>query len=172
MFGLLLVTAVAFAACGGSAAESGESVIEGELAEEIDLGDLEAQCNEPEDLVEDETFTCTATTTDGQTIEFIGTMTSDDEFNINTSNLLVPSDITTIVESLSTALTEQIGVTVAVDDITCPEGSVVLDDADAFECTVVDTATGDTYPLTVSTGGLEPGAGPKDLRFEVGAEPI
>ena len=74
-----------------------ESVIEGELAEKIDLGDLEAQCNEPEDLVEDETFTCTTTTSDGQTIEFIGTMTSDDEFNINTSNLLVPSDITTIV---------------------------------------------------------------------------
>ena len=99
-------------------------------------------------------------------------MTSDDGFNINTSNLLVPSDVTTIVESLSTALTEQIGVTVNVEDIECPEGSVILDDDDAFACTVVDTATGDTYPLTVSTGGLEPGVGPKDLRFEVGAEPV
>ena len=69
-------------------------------------------------------------------------------------------------------MTEQIGVTVNVEDITCPEGSVILDDDDAFECTVVDTATGDTYPLTVSTGGLEPGVGPKDLRFEVGAEPV
>lgn len=168
----LLAIGVLLAACSGSAAQSGEEVIEGELAEKIDLGDLEADCNEPDDLQEGETFTCTATTADGGTVEFLGTMSSDDEFEIVTTNLLVPSDLDVIRDAAATALSEQIGVPVAAEDITCPEGSVILDDADSVECEVVDTATGDVYALTVSTGGLEPGVGPKDLRFQVGEQPL
>lgn len=159
-------------ACSGSAAQSGEEVIQGELAEQIGLGDLEADCDEPDDLTEGETFACTATTADGDSITFLGTMTSDDEFDVVTTNLLVPSDIVAIREGVATALSDEIGATVAADDITCPDGSIVLDDADGFECEVVDTATGDVYPLTISTGGLEPGVGPRDLQFEVGAEPL
>jgi len=169
---MLSIGALVVGACSGSAAQSGESVIEGELAEEIDLGELEAECNEPEDLTEGETFTCTATTEDGGTLEFLGTMTSDDEFDIVTTNLLIPSDVVAMREGVAVSLSEEIGVPVAADDISCPDGSVILDDADAFECEVTDTATGDVYPLTISTGGLEPGVGPRDLQFEVGAEPL
>ena len=160
------------AACSGSAAQSGEDLIQDDLAEDIGLGDLEAECEEPDDLSEGETFTCTATTADGETVEFLGTMTSDDEFNIVTTNLLITSDIDSIRDGVSTALSEQIGVPVAAEDITCPDGSILLDESGEFECEVVDTATGDVYPLTISTGGLEPGVGPRDLQFEVGSEPL
>jgi hypothetical protein len=44
---MVALGALIVGACSGSAAKSGESVIEGELAEQIDLGDLEADCNEP-----------------------------------------------------------------------------------------------------------------------------
>ncbi len=172
IIGVLALGAALAGACSGSAAQSGEEVIQEELAEQIDLGDLEADCNEPEGLTEGETFTCTATTADGATLTFLGTMTGDDEFNIVTTNLLVPSDIVAIRDGVATALSDEIGVPVAADDITCPDGSIILDDDDAFECEVVDTATGDVYPLTISTGGLEPGVGPRDLQFEVGAEPL
>lgn len=169
---MVALGALIVGACSGSAAKSGESVIEGELAEQIELGDLEADCNEPEDLQEGETFTCTATTEDGGTIEFIGTMSSDDEFNVVTSNLLTASDVVAMREAVAVSLSDEIGVPVAADDISCPDGSVILNDDDAVECEVTDTETGDVYPLTISTGGLEPGVGARDLHFEVGSEPL
>ena len=163
--------ATALAACGGSAGESGQVVIEEKLAEDIALGELDATCNEPEGLSEGETFTCTATTADGETVEFLGTMTSDDEFEIVTTNLLIASDIEAIREEGARVLSAEIGAEVLPEDIECAEGSVVIDDVGDFECAITDTATGDAYDLTVSTGGLEPGVGVRELSFQVGDAP-
>ena len=160
------------AACGGSAAATGEAVIQDQLADEIGLGELEATCNEPEGLSEGETFTCTATTTDGETIDFLGTMTSDDEFEIVTTNLLIASDIVVIREEGARVLSDEVGATIQPDDIECADGSIVLDDAGDFRCTITDTSTGDVYELTVSTGGLEPGVGVRDLSFQIGDAPL
>ena len=165
---VLATGVVALAACGGTAAESGQVVIEEQLAEEIGLGDLDATCNEPEGLSDGETFTCAATTADGETIEFLGTMTSDDEFEIVTTNLLIASDIEAIREEGARVLSAEVGAEILPEDIDCPEGSVVLDDVGDFECAVTDTATGDVYDLTVSTGGLEPGVGVRELSVQVG----
>ena len=162
------VVALVVAACGGGAADSGEVVIEEKLAEQIGLGDLDATCNEPDGLKEGETFTCTATTADGGTIEFLGTMSTDTEFEIVTSNLLVASDVEAIRAEGASVLSDEIGATIAADDIECAEGSIVLDDVGDFLCAITDTGTGDVYDLTVSTGGLEPGVGVRDLSFQVG----
>ena len=120
--------ALVLAACGSSAADSGEVVIEEKLADEIGLGDLDATCNEPEGLKEGETFTCTATTSDGTTIELLGTMTTDDEFEVVTTNLLTADDVVAIREEGSRVLSEEVGATILPEDIECAEGSVVLDD--------------------------------------------
>ena len=166
---LAMVSAGALAACGGgSAADSGVTLIEEELAETIGLGDLEATCDEPDGLKEDETFTCTATTDDGTVIEFLGTMTSDDEFEIVTTNLLTADDVTTIKEEGARVLSEEIQAEIVADDITCPTEAVVLDDTGEFECEITDTSTGEVYGLTVSTGGLTPGVGVNELTFQVG----
>jgi hypothetical protein len=167
----VLATGVGLAACGGSAAESGQVVIEEKLADEIGLGDLDATCNEPDGLSEGETFTCTATTTDGQTIEFLGTMTSDDEFEIVTTNLLTASDIDIIREEGARLLSTEVGVEILPDDIECAQSSVVLDASGDFLCAITDTGTGDVYDLTVSTGGIEPGGGVRELSFQIGDTP-
>ena len=159
------------AACGGSAGDSGEVVIEEKLADEIGLGDLDATCNEPDGLREGETFTCTATTPDEQTVLFLGTMTSDDEFDIVTTNLLVASDIETIRSEGARVLSAEVGATIEPEDIECAEGNVVLDDVGDFMCAITDTGTGDVYDLTVSTGGLEPGVGIRALSFQIGDAP-
>jgi hypothetical protein len=162
---------VVLAACGGSAAESSVVVIEEELADEIGLGDLEATCNEPEGLSDGETFTCTATTADGDTIEFLGTMTSDDEFEVVTTNLLTVSDIEIIRDEGARVLSEEVGADILPGDIDCGETSVVLDEVGDFVCVITDTSTGDVYDLTVSTGGLEPGVGVRELSFQIGDAP-
>lgn len=168
---LAAVAVVVFAACSDSAADSAKVVIEESLADEIGLGDLDATCNEPEGLTEGETFTCTATTADGLTIEILGTMTSDDEFEVVTTNLLTASDVEAIRAEGARVLSEEVGVEIAPEDIECAEGSIVLDDSGDFVCAITDTATGDVYDLTVSTGGLEPGVGVKDLAFQIGETP-
>ena len=48
----------------------------------------------------------------------------------------------------------------------------MLDDVGDFRCTITDTATGDVYELTVSTGGLEPGVGVRELSFQIGDAPL
>ena len=161
----------ALVACGGTAAESGQVVIEEKLADEIGLGELDATCNEPEGLSDGETFTCTATTADGETIEFLGTMTSDDEFEIVTTNLLIASDIEAIRAEGARVLSAEVGAEILPDDIECAEGSVVLDDVGDFTCAITDTGTGEVYDLTVSTGGLEPGVGVRELSFQIGDAP-
>jgi hypothetical protein len=166
------VGALVLTACGGSAAESGQVVIEEQLADEIGLGDLDATCNEPEGLSEGETFTCTATTTEGQTIEFVGTMTSDDAFEIVTTNLLTASDVEAIRDEGARVLSAEVGAAIQPEDIECADGSVVLDAAGDFRCTITDSSTGDVYDLTVSTGGLEPGVGVRELSFQIGDAPL
>lgn len=155
----------------GSAADTGEVVIEEQLAEQIGLGGLDATCNEPDGLKEGETFTCTATTTDDQTIEFLGTMSSDEEFEIFTSNLLIASDVEAIRAEGASVLSDEVGATIAPEDIECAEGSIVLDDVGDFLCAISDTGTGDVFDLTVSTGGLEPGVGVRELSFQIGDAP-
>ena len=53
-----------------------------------------------------------------------------------------------------------------------PGAFIVLDDAGDFSCTITDTGTGDVYELTVSTGGLEPGVGVRELSFQIGDTPL
>ena len=168
----LAAATVGLTACSGSAAATGESVIEDQLADEIGLGELDATCNEPDGLTEGETFTCTATTTDGEAIEFLGTMTSDDSFDIVTTNLLVASDVMAIREEGARVLSDEVGAEILPEDIECADGSIVLDDVGDFRCTITDTATGDVYELTVSTGGLEPGVGVRELSFQIGDAPL
>lgn len=166
---LATVAMFALAACGSSSVAKGaEKTIEGELEEMIGLGELTAECDEPAENEAGQTFDCTATTRDGTTITFIGTMSETDKFEVVTSNLLTTDDMDTLLPLLASSIAEVVGADVAVDDITCPEGNVVLDSDGNFPCEIVDRASGDRFPLTVKTGGLEPGVGARDLGWEIG----
>ncbi|MCA9830290.1 MAG: hypothetical protein R3B97_11635 [Dehalococcoidia bacterium] len=163
------VVTLAFAACGeNSIAKGAEKTIEGDLEKQIALGKLTATCHEPPENAEGETFDCTATTTDGMTITFVGTLTKKDHFEVVTSNLLTVDDMQKLLPVVASSISEQVGAAVAVEDLDCPDGNVVLDADGNFPCEVTDSATGDKYPLTIKTGGLEPGVGARDLGWEIG----
>jgi len=156
------------AGCGGDAAATAEGLIEGQLADEIELGELTAACNQPDELEQGETFECTAITTSGDVIEFVGEMTSDDDLNVQTTNLLTESDVQSLLPPIADAVSREVGDDVVADDLTCPTGTVILDDNGDFMCTILDRSTGDVYTIAIETGGLEAGGGPKDLGFQIG----
>ena len=104
-------------------------------------------------------------------IEFLGTMTADDELEIVTTNLLTADDVTKIKEEGARVLSEEIQAEIVADDITCPTEVVVLDDTGEFVCEITDTTTGEVYGLLISTGGLTPGVGVNELTFQVGEQP-
>lgn len=171
------VAAILVASCssgsGGpeAVAETAVELIEGELAEQIDLGELEGECEEPADAAEGETFTCSATTEDGRTIEFLGTLESEDEVNVVSTNVLVERDIDAVREEGARALSEETGQAIEPDDIECDD-VIILEGTDDFECAITEPETGEVYGLTVSTGGIDPGVGVRDLSFEISQEPL
>lgn len=169
---VMVAVAVALAACGGSAGKSAEALIEGTLADDIGLGELEAECTDPPDLEVGDTFDCTATTEDGRVVELIGTLEEEDRFEVVTTNLLTADDVERLREIIAESIAGEIGEPVVAADITCPEGSVLLDAAGDLRCEIVDQGTGDVYELTITTGGLEPGVGPRDLGWQIGDQPI
>jgi hypothetical protein len=98
-------------------------------------------------------------------------MTAEDEIHVVTTNLLLPDEVDTIREEGASVLSDEIGVEILVDDIDCGDTAVLIDDAGDFTCAITDTATGDVYDLTVSTGGIEPGVGIRELFFQVADTP-
>jgi hypothetical protein len=170
---LLATTVLVLASgCGGSAAKSGETVIEGPLADEIGLGELTATCSEPDDLEEGQTFGCTAETGDGRTITFEAVLTSDDEFDIVTSNLFTSDEVDSVAADAARALAEQVGTDIPVELFSCPEGVAILDDDDTFACEIEDPISGAIYELTVTATGWERGSGFSDVEYGVSDEPI
>jgi hypothetical protein len=156
------------AGCGGDAAQTAEALIEGPLTDEIALGELTATCDQPANLEQGETFECTATTPDGDTIELVGELTSDDDLNVQTTNLLTADDVELILSAIADAVAVEVDADVVAGDITCPPRSVILDARGDFVCEIVDRSTDDVYPITIETGGLDPDSGPMDLSFLIG----
>lgn len=164
----LALAAAVLAGCSANAGISAERAIIDQLQEGIGLGELDPECTQPDALEEGETFTCTATTEDGQVIDFLGEMTGSDTFDINTTNFLSANDLGFVRDNGALFLTELVGAPVSADDIVCPFEVLVLDDTGDFTCEVTDVDTDEVYEFLVMTGGLEPGEGFRDLQFDLG----
>lgn len=158
--GVLAVAAAAllFVACSDSAATGGVALIETELADQIGLGELDAECAEPASKEEGERFDCTATTVDGRVIELLGTMTAKDKIDIVTTNLLTVSDLDGLRADAATTLNEVNGFGIAADDIDCGDETLVIEDAE-FTCELTDAAQGSVWELIVRTAPYEPDVG-------------
>lgn len=166
--GALAVSApLLFAACSDDAATGGEGLIERRLADEIGLGELDADCESPAEQVAGETFSCTATTTDGRTIEFHGEMTDGDALNIVTTNLLTLKDLDALREDAAASLGAANDLEIAADDIDCGDEPIILTDV-VFMCELTDVTDGSVYELEITTAPFEPGVGIRSTYYRVG----
>lgn len=166
---LLAALIVGAVACSSTEPEAAAvELIEGELAEQIGLGPLAGECEEPTDTSTGSEFACTGTTEDGAVISFTSVFESDDEVYIYPTNLVVDSSV--FEAEAATTLGPEFGVEIDPAQIECPEGTTVLDGDGRMSCTITDVETGGVFPLTVTLGGYLRDEGYEERFYEVGEQ--
>ena len=154
MFGCVAIAigAVAFAGCTRSYDPSGsaEDLIETDFADQLELGPLTSDCEEPTEIEVGDTFSCTATTEDGRTVIVRTSLESPTRIFTWSTNVLIAGEVPSLEADAAAVLSPEVGVEIAPDDVDCGEESIVLDDADEVRCEITDTATGDVYELTAT----------------------
>lgn len=166
------------AACsGGDAAQSGETVIETEIEEQIGIGELDASCDQPEDDEIGTTFLCTASTEDGRVVEFLGAFTAEDEIFVSPTNLLRTQEVERLKIQAAQVLSPEVGVEIDPSQITCPEDDPLFMDTSGaegeavVECVITDEATSTSFPLTVTLSEYVIQEGYQNLFAQIG-DPI
>lgn len=160
----LLISVPAFALIAGCSFSFGGAdyggtavkVIEGELADEIGLGKLEATCDEvPSDAGVDDTFDCTAETRDGDEIEFEATIEPEKRVGVNTTNLISEEGLTAIEGRAVEVLETEVGETLGEENFDCGEGPIVFNPkTDVLACELTDPSNGDLYDAEVELSDL------------------
>lgn len=143
---------------GGQSLESaGEGLIEGELADEWGE-ELDATCPEITDASVGATFTCTATTPTGETMNFAGVVDAEDHILLDSTNAILVQRLRAYEEAAAELLAPQIGAELTVD---CGTENVILGQDMELTCTGTDEF-GDSAPIIFSMTDLV--AGDFDVR--------
>jgi hypothetical protein len=144
----------------GNSADDGyrmvaQDLIEGELAERIGLGPLEATC-EGRNLGPGDTFSCTALASEAGIIEFRATISeSGDEVDLASTNLLA-ADQVTAVEAFAASLIEgQAGRPFSPENFECADRSLIVRAGDVIDCLATDPADGTVFHAPVTIDDLE-----------------
>ncbi|MFA9564364.1 MAG: hypothetical protein ACERLM_06625 [Acidimicrobiales bacterium] len=154
------------ASVGGSPESAAQDVIEEELAGELALGEIEAECGEPPNDDEGSTFACTSETDRGL-IRWEATIVDEDTVNVQSLNFLVGSDVVALEGAAVVELEQVVGTTLGTENFDCGEPPLVLDSDDELVCALTDPANGDVYDTTVIITDTSTGA----FEFEVAPEP-
>ena len=135
--------------------EAGEELIEGELADQIGLGLLDASCS-GSDLAAGDTFTCSASADGVDPIEFVGTIDEDgDEVNIASANLLLAEQVEQVEAFAASLIEESTGQTIGAENFECADTSVVVSSGEILACRVTDPSDGTVYQAPVTVDDLE-----------------
>lgn len=157
------------AACGGDARETATAVIETEIADQVGLGELTADCEEPENPVVGETFACSATTESGELIRLTVEFEDDDRIFVLPTNVLLGDDMPLVEAEAAQVLGDEIGVEIDASDVDCGDDSRVMDANDQMTCTITDTSSGTTFELVVTLTEFVRDQGFQSRFYEIGA---
>lgn len=125
---------------GDTPTNEAEEVIEGDLAEQIGLTDVEADCEVETSGDVGATFTCTSTSDIGD-IEYRATIEEDDTVFVEPTNVLSPDNIAAIEAN-----------TPGVD---CRDGAVVVGSDNTLTCAYTDPGDGLVYDVFIQFTDLE-----------------
>ncbi len=140
--------------------ESAARMVNDEFEDSLGFGPLETRCAVPNDLAEGDVFTCTSETTDEDVLQWSAIATSDSGADIQSENLLSEETVVQLEGAVVDALAAE-GLPVAVDDLDCGSGALILGPDNEVVCGLTDTSTGDVYDTTITIQDMA------NLRFDV-----
>ncbi|MEZ5408484.1 MAG: hypothetical protein R2761_10690 [Acidimicrobiales bacterium] len=134
-----------------------EKLIEGELADQLSLGDITATCEKPPNRDVGTTFTCTSPTEFGE-IEWTATMADAKTVNVQSDNLVTKDVLPQIETAAASSLSASVGAEITDADIDCGPNPVVLADDLSMVCALTDPGNGAVYDTTLTFTDLQQGA--------------
>jgi len=141
---------------GADAAAAAEHLIENDIADQAGIGPLEAGCEEIDDPQPGDTFTCTATTEDGETIRFDAVMEKNDTVDVESVNLVTADGLDLIEDLAVQALEENVGATLGAENFDCGDRGLVVEPGGTISCVLADPADGTLYNATITVKVLDP----------------
>ena len=125
-------------------------MIEGPLSQQNGLEYVGVECTEPAANEPGETFTCTASATEGgPVVTFDGLVEADEKIFVSPTNIIDAEEMALVESEAADAIGGEIGTTIDPSDVNCPDVTTVLVD-DQMQCEITDAATGDRYELIVT----------------------
>jgi hypothetical protein len=152
---------------GADAAAAAVDLIEGTLADQAGIGRLDATCQEIDDPEFGDTFTCTATTEEGETIRFDAVVEEDDMVDVESVNLVTSAGLTVIEGLAVKALEENVGQTLGIENFECGDRGLVVEPGGTIACVLTDPVSGALYDAAVTVQVLDP----IEILVEVGGAP-
>lgn len=135
--------------------DAGQTLIEGDVANRIDLGPLDATCR-GRGLGAGDAFACTAMATSQPPIEFVATISDDGEgVDLVTTNLLLAEQVEQIEVFAASLIAEDTGRPITADSFECADSSLVVAPGEAIDCLLSEPAEGTIYAVAVTVEDLE-----------------
>ena len=128
-----------------------------EFTDQVGLGPLGAECNDPGDVEEGDVFLCTATTDDDRNVEVTATIVDDDTLNVRTTNVVLASDVPRVADLAVRLLNEQNGLGFPPGTIDCGTESVVLAGDQTMPCVLNNPGDGRSYDTVITMVDRENG---------------
>ena len=119
--------------------EAATKVIEGQLQQELAIGDLTASCEEPSSEDVGTTFSCTADDPEGRHHPLHGgDRQKGKKVFVQTTNVLTADNLTEIESEAARILSEKVGQDLPAEAIDCGQQAIVAKAGEPFVCALSD----------------------------------
>jgi hypothetical protein len=155
--------------------DAATKIIEGQLQDELAMGELTASCEEPTSKDVGTTFACTADTPHGDTITLTAEIQNDEKDGkrkkvfVHTTNVLTAENLTEIEGEAARILSEKVGQDVPAEAIDCGQQAIVAAAGEPFMCSLSDPSNPTVvYDTSITLDDLTK---PTHLDIEVASSP-
>lgn len=129
--------------------QAGVDLIEGELADQIGLGPLEAECD-GDDLSAGDTFECQATAGGLEPIQFTATINGEEDgVSLVSNNLLLANQVEQVEAFAASLIEQRTATSIGAENFECADSSLIVTSGEVLDCRVTDPADGKVYEAPV-----------------------
>ena len=165
----LLVIVASCSASTTNYQEAATKVIQGQLQDELGMGELDATCEEPTSNDVGTTFSCTADTPKGDTITLTAEIQKGKKVFVQTTNVLTADNLTEIEREAARILSEKVGQDLPAEAIDCGPEAIVATAGEPFVCSLSDPSNPTVvYDTSITLDDLTK---PTQLNVQVASAP-